>query len=253
MWPEALTLLTFIAAAGVAVTAGVVKGMVGFAMPMVLISGLGSFLSPELALAGLILPTLVTNGMQALRQGLRAAWESMRRFSLFLAVGGVALIASSQLVTVIPDRAFFLALGIPVTLYAILMLAGVPLTLKSAGKPVSVAMGIFAGAVGGISGVWGPMTVAYLTAYDLAKEEQMRVQGVVYGLGAVLLLGAHSVSGVLTAQTAPFSAMLIVPAVLGLWIGFAIQDRMDQALFKRATLVVLCVAGLNLIRRGLGF
>ena len=48
--------------------AGVVKGMVGFAMPMIMISGMGSFVSPELALAGLILPTLVTNGWQAMRQ-----------------------------------------------------------------------------------------------------------------------------------------------------------------------------------------
>ena len=34
--------------------AGVVKGAVGFAMPMIMISGFSSFLTPELALAGLI-------------------------------------------------------------------------------------------------------------------------------------------------------------------------------------------------------
>jgi len=50
----------------VGLVAGVVKGMVGFAMPMIMISGMSSFISPELALAGLILPTLSTNGWQAL-------------------------------------------------------------------------------------------------------------------------------------------------------------------------------------------
>ena len=44
-----------------ALIAGLVKGVVGFALPMVMISILGSVVSPELALAGLILPTLVTN------------------------------------------------------------------------------------------------------------------------------------------------------------------------------------------------
>jgi uncharacterized membrane protein YfcA len=36
-----------------------------------------------------------------------------------------------------------------------------------------------------------------------------------------------------------------------MWLGFKLQDRMDQALFRRATLIVLMVAGANLIRRGL--
>lgn len=65
--------LTLLICLAVAMLAGVVKGMVGFAMPMILVSALSSFLTPELALAGLILPTVVTNGFQELRQGLRPA------------------------------------------------------------------------------------------------------------------------------------------------------------------------------------
>ena len=57
----------------VAIVAGFIKGMVGFAMPLVLISGLTIFLPPELALAGLIFPTVATNLFQALRQGGKAA------------------------------------------------------------------------------------------------------------------------------------------------------------------------------------
>ena len=44
---------------------------------------------------------------------------------------------------------------------------------------------------------------------------------------------------------------MIVPAAVGMAIGLRYQDRMDQALFRRATLAVLCLAGLNLLRRGL--
>jgi hypothetical protein len=87
----------------VAVLAGTIKGLVGFAMPMILISGLGSFLDPELALAGLILPTLVTNGVQALRQGAGAAWKSIKRFRLFLICGGVTLLVTAQFVRLLPS------------------------------------------------------------------------------------------------------------------------------------------------------
>ena len=68
---------------------------------------------------------------------------------------------------------------------------------------------------------------------------------------AVALVGAHVGSGVLRAQTVPFSLVLIVPAVLGMWIGGRLQGGIDKQLFRRLTLVVLAVAGLNLIRRGL--
>jgi len=52
-------------------------------------------------------------------------------------------------------------------------------------------------------------------------------------------------------ETLPFSLALSVPALLGMALGFAVQDRIDQALFRRATLIVLLLAGLNLLRRAL--
>ncbi|MBC6407989.1 MAG: sulfite exporter TauE/SafE family protein [Rhodobacteraceae bacterium] len=235
----------------VAVLAGMVKGMVGFAMPMVLISGLTTFLSPELALAGLILPTLVTNGMQALRQGVEAAIASVQKYSVFLGVGLVFLLCSAQLVRVLPQETLLLAIGVPITGFALLQLSGWQLVIRKKSLRVEAGIGAFAGFVGGLSGVWGPPTVAYLTAMNTPKEEQMRVQGVIYGLGAVALVFAHIGSGVLTLDTAPFSVLLVLPAVAGMWIGGKLQDRADQATFQKATLVVLLVAGINLVRRGL--
>lgn len=248
-----LTPPMLLAVFAVALLAGLIKGMVGFAMPMIMISGLGAVVGPELALAGLILPTVATNGIQALRQGWRAAWASVSRFRVFLLAGLVFLLASAQLVRVLPQSALLLAIGLPITAFALLQLAGRELRLSAPSRRMEIGVGAFAGAIGGISGVWGPPTVAYLTALGTEKREQMRVQGVIYGLGAVALLGAHVGSGVMNAQTAPFSAALLVPALAGMWLGSRLQDRIDQAQFRRATLAVLLVAGANLIRRGLGF
>lgn len=241
----------FAVALCVAVLAGIVKGVVGFGMPMILISGLTAFLSPELALAGLIVPTVVTNGMQALRQGIGAAWGSVKRFRLFLAAGFFTMITSAQLVRVLPPDVFLLVIGVPVAGFALIQLFGVVLHLPKPTTRLELGIGAFAGAIGGLSGMWGPPTVLYLTALGTEKTEQMRVQGVIYGLGAVALLGAHMGSGVFNAQTAPFSALLVVPAILGMWIGGRIQDRIDQKTFKRATLIVLSIAALNIVRRGL--
>ncbi|EBA16073.1 hypothetical protein RSK20926_05657 [Roseobacter sp. SK209-2-6] len=234
----------------VALLAGTVKGVVGFALPMILVSGLSLFLAPELALAGLILPTLVTNWMQALRQGLGAAFASLKRFKVFLLTGLVFLLLSAQLVRILSQQVMFLMIGGPVVLFVLLQLLGIPLRIAKPTRLVEMAIGGFAGFIGGVSGVWGPPTVAYLTALETEKSEQVRVQGVIYGMGAIALLFAHIGSGVVRAETLPFSIVLIAPAVCGMWIGGRLHDRVDQKMFRRATLIVLLLAGANLLRRG---
>jgi uncharacterized membrane protein YfcA len=242
----------FALALSVAFIAGIVKGMVGFAMPMILISGLSTVISPELALAGLILPTLATNGLQALRQGWRAALESLLRFKGYLGTLLVVLLISAQLVRVIPADVLLLIIGVPIVLFAATQLAGIPLRIASpSSRVVEISIGAFAGFIGGLSGVWGPPTVAYLTALDTPKADHIRVQGVIYGLGAFVLLFAHIGSGVVRTETIPFSLALLVPAFVGMWLGLKVNDRIDQKVFRKATLFVLFFVGLNLIRRGL--
>ena len=47
------------------------------------------------------------------------------------------------------------------------------------------------------------------------------------------------------------SSVLLVCSLIGMAVGFFLQDRMDQDRFRRLTLAVLVIAGLNLVRRGL--
>ncbi|MBE9636625.1 sulfite exporter TauE/SafE family protein [Salipiger mangrovisoli] len=234
----------------VAALAGLIKGMVGFAMPMIMISGLGSLVSPELALAGLILPTVATNALQALGEGPRAAWETAKRFKVLLVVALAMLAISAQLVRVLPVQVLLAMIGGPVFVFCLLQLAGWKPNLPNGSTPrIEATVGAVAGFIGGMSGVWGPPFVAYLTAIGTEKRDQIRVQGVAYGLGAIALVAAHTVSGVFSAQTAPFSAALLVPAMAGMWLGRRVHDRIDQSMFRKLTLIVLLVAALNLLRR----
>ncbi len=244
--------LQFALALALTLVAGFVKGAVGFAMPMIMISGLSSFLPPDLALAALILPTVVTNLRQALRQGVAAAVEAAKAFRFYLAIVLVFIAGAAQLVAVLPSWALYLILGVPVTGFAAMQLAGVRLVIRPEHRRLAeFLIGALAGFVGGVSGVWGPPTVAYLTALDTPKDEAMRVQGVIYGMGAVVLFFAHIRSGVLNWHTAPLSLAMVVPAMIGMTLGFALHDRLDPRRFRQATLAVLVVVGLNLIRRGL--
>lgn len=239
------------AALAVAFLAGIVKGVVGFAMPLVILSGLSTFATPELALAGLILSTVVTNTLQAARAGLDNAKASLWKIRRFLIAGSLMLIVGALAVPYIAPQTYFLMIGIPIILFVVSQLLGwAPHSFRQTAR-VDIAIGLFAGFFGGVGGIWGPPTVAYLTALNTPKRTQMQLQGIIYGTGAVFLLGAHLVSGILRSDTLLFSAVLVVPAVLGMWVGTSVQDRIDQTAFRRATLVVLLIAGLNLVRRGL--
>jgi uncharacterized membrane protein YfcA len=112
-------------------------------------------------------------------------------------------------------------------------------------------VGLLAGSLGGMTGTWGPPTVLYLIALETPKAKQILVQGVVYGIGSVSLLLGHVQSGVLNLTTLPFSVALVIPAFLGMRVGFAVSDRLNPELFRRITLIVLVLAGANLVRRGL--
>jgi uncharacterized membrane protein YfcA len=250
---DLIPLHLLVAAGAVAFFAGVIKGIVGFAMPMIIMSGLSTFVSPELALAGLLAPTVVTNGMQILRYGLNAVRRTVAQFRVFLAVAAVMILSSAQIVPLMSPQVYLLAIGVAVTCFAIWQLSGFapePGSLSQGGWHDGV-IGTVTGFIGGISGMWGPPTVAYLTAIGTEKREQMLAQGVIYGLGAVMLVIAHIGSGILNAQTLPLSLGLVPPAMIGMWIGGQISDRFDQKTFRKVTLLVLIIGGLNLLRRGI--
>jgi len=243
---------TVVAAFGVFFCAGFVKGAVGFALPMIAISGVGSLMSAEAALASLILPALVTNLQQSFRNGLAEATGTLRKywrlnFALFLLIGLFA-----QLVTLLSDAAYFVILGAMVTLAGSLQLVGWrPRFPPRLTNVVEWITGIIAGFFGGIAGVWGPPILLYLLARETPKVELVRAQGISFLVGSILLVGAHLISGVLNSATLPFSAWAIVPAIAGMVLGQVLQDRLDQDRFRRLTLLVLVLAGLNLLRRGL--
>ncbi len=245
-----LTPILLATALGITLMAGIIKGAVGFAMPLVMVSGLSSIMDPKLALAALIFPVVVSNGWQTFRQGVGPAWEAVKEFRRYLIIVCITIFLAAQTVNLIPDKVFYAVLGVPVVGLSLLQLLGLKLQIKPEHRNrTEWGIGLISGVLGGIAGTWGPTTVLYLMAINTPKAKQMVVQGVIYGLGSVTLLFAHLQSGILNRETVPLSALLLIPAGIGMWIGFRIQDRMDQALFRKVTLVVLVIAGLNLIRK----
>ncbi|SET45168.1 sulfite exporter TauE/SafE family protein [Paracoccus homiensis] len=249
-----LEIWQFWLAVGITAFAGFVKGAIGFAMPMIMLSAFGSLLPATTALAALILPTLLTNIQQAFRQGPDAARNSIRSFRWHIGTVLVFICVSAGFAQAIPQGIMYALLGVPIVLFASWQLAGRSLALPlHHRRRAEVGMGVIGGLYGGISGIWGPPLIILLLSLGVDKREQIRVQGVVFLLGAVVLLIAHLASGVLNAQTLPLSAVLCIPAFAGMLAGFVLQDRLDVVQFRRWTLILLVLTGANLVRRAFDF
>ncbi|HID66737.1 MAG TPA: sulfite exporter TauE/SafE family protein [Roseibacterium sp.] len=249
---ELMPLWALIAAFAVTLSAGVVKGAIGFALPLIIMSGLSLFLDPLVAVAGVIFPALFSNIQQVARYSWAETLGALKEHWRYILIVCVMILFVAQLITLVPERAFFLILGIPVVTLSLIQLLGVRFHIPPARRRVAEwSIGAFAGGLGGFTGTWGPPTVLYLIALETPKARQLLVQGVVYSLASVALLLGHLQSGVLNVSTAPFSALLLIPSFLGMRIGFLLGDRLDADLFRKITLIVLVVAGANLVRRGM--
>ena len=190
--------------------------------------------------------------MQVARHPRAEVWDAVQEYKRYIAVVCVLILVVTQFVVRVPERAFYLILGVPVVVLSVMQLAGIRFTVPDARRRVAEwGIGGLTGILGGFTGSWGPLTVLYLIALDTPKMRQLLVQGVVYSLGAACLLVGHLQSGVLNATTIPFSALLLVPIYLGMQIGFRAGAKLDADLFRKLTLMLLVIAGANLVRRGL--
>ena len=242
----------FLAALVVTLFAGFVKGAVGFAMPMILVSAFAVFLPQHLALAGLILPTLVTNLSQAFRQGVGPARETARTYRRFRIATVICIAISAPFADAIPRIVYLLMLGLPISIFAALQLMGRSLAIQLHHRDrAEWALGVVGGLYGGVSGIWGPPLLVFLLSTGADKLTMIRAQGVVFLIGAIALLASHLATGLANAQTLGFSVALCVPALAGLYAGYWVQDRMDQQRFRRWTQGLLVVTGLNMVQLAL--
>lgn len=254
MFHDSLALMplwAFFAAFGVTLVAGFVKGAIGFAMPLIMISGLSLFIDPLIAIAGIILPIVMSNFLQAIRFGWAEMKAAVQEYWRYILIVCISIVIVAQFVTSVPTQTFYLIVGVPVVILSVIQLMGVRFHIPEARRrSAEWSVGLVAGALGGLTGTWGPPTVLYLIALETPKAKQLLVQGVVYGLGSISLLAGHLQSGVLNLTTLPFSVALLIPAFLGMQVGFWMSDRLNPDVFRKATLIVLVVAGANLVRRG---
>ncbi len=239
--PENLALITF-----VFVLAGTVKGVTGIGLPTVSVAILSQFISPFEAISLVVFPILVTNLWQVIRAGVGV--ETLRKYRVLISLLIVTLFLTTYVTLAVSAELLLSIIGVAILLFAGLSLLSVspelPDRLDRAGQ---IAAGLGAGVLGGLTSIWAPPVVIYLLSRRTGPDEFVRAAGLFIFLGSLPLAIGYWNVGLLNAATAPVSALMVLPSLVGFSIGEFCRKRLNAETFRKIVLWLFLLMGLRLV------
>jgi len=240
-----------LAAFGVATftLAGAVKGLVGMGLPTIVMGLLAAVMPLPQAAALMVLPSFVTNIWQVWRGPsllplLLRLWPLLLGICVGAWLGAGWLTSGGKLATV--------ALGGALALYAGLGLATWHFELRSRHEPwLSAIAGVATGVVTAATGIYVIPAGPYLQAIGLKRDELVQALGLSFTVSTVALAAVLAFDGALQIAIAGVSALAVVPALAGMWLGQRLRARVDPERFRIYFLVALLAIGIHLIVRGM--
>jgi uncharacterized membrane protein YfcA len=243
-------IMLFSAIVATFVFAGFVKGVTGMGLPTVAMGVLGAMISPLAAASLLIVPSFVTNVWQLLA-GPRVGAVLKRLWPMMLAIL-VGTIAGSSLLTGGNTSVTTTALGAALVVYAVYTLFARQLRVPPRMEPwLSPVIGLVTGLVTGGTGVFVIPAVPYLQALGLEKDDLIQALGLSFTVSTIALAAGLALRGAYDSGNLGMSALALVPALIGMWIGQIARDRISPPTFRRWFLVALLVLGTEMLLRPL--
>ena len=228
--------------------AGIIKGFLGIGLPPAAMVMLTLVIETPVAISLLTLPIIFTNLFQYL--GCESRIEIAKKYWLF----GMSIMASifftSLFIMSFPKSIISVAIGFAMISFSLSQMFGAKISFGTS-SIWHVAMGMFAGILGGLSSIWSPPVAMYLLARNVSKAEFIGATGFLFLAGSVPLAIGLSFAGVLTIDTILHSLMGLIVVLVGFWVGEQLQARVQQDTFRRIVLWAFLIMGARLIAVGL--
>jgi len=224
---------------------GLVKGTLGFGMPMVALPIIAFIIPPTTAMILLCAPIFLTNFLQIkFKQGV----SSYRFLPMFLSLI-IGLIIGARLILEINVNTITQIIAVSIIFAALVNCFGIKIKNinKNHENTITSLIGFGSGILGGLSTFYGPPMLAYLVAVDLPKEKFVRTVSTMYFIGSFPLYGSLIYYGFATEEDLIFSLILIIPAFIAQQVGTKIRDKFNQKQFRICILITLIILGFSLL------
>ncbi|WLI05753.1 sulfite exporter TauE/SafE family protein [Pseudomonas sp. FP597] len=229
--------------------AGAVKGVIGMGLPTVAMGLLGLAMLPAQAAALLIIPSTVTNLWQLAFGGhlsalLKRLWPMLLLIFLGTGLGTVWLGMDG-------GRWVVRALGGALLVYALSGLFMPTFKVKtSTERWFGPVCGLITGLITSATGVFVIPAVPYLQALGLNRDQLVQALGLSFTVSTLALAAGLAWRGTLGGGEVTASLLALVPALLGMWLGQALRQRISAVLFKRIFFIGMALLGAHLLISG---
>jgi len=245
-----IDLFLLAAVATVYLLAGLVKGAMGFGLPVVAVTLLPFVVPVETALALNAIVIFATNIQQIrqageIRAGLTAAWPMMLGMALMVPVGAhfTVGIATATLMTI---------LGVFVLLFVVSSFLNPSLRIPHGWeRRTGFGMGLVSGFVGALTSAPGPIFVMYVHGLHLPRPVYMAALGFIMSLFGFVVGSSYIWVGVLGWEHLIPGLLGIPPAMLGMWLGDRWAARLPLETFRKIVLALLGLLACLIVRRAL--
>ncbi|WPU91688.1 sulfite exporter TauE/SafE family protein [Mucilaginibacter sabulilitoris] len=225
--------------------AGFVKGVAGMGLPTVAIAILSAIMSPVSAASLLIIPSFVTNCWQLFTGSnflalIRRLWVMM----LGILVG---TLAGTWLLTSANTIYASVGLGSALIVYAVHGLFAKPLSVPARlERLLSPVIGLTTGLINGGTGIFTLPAVPYIQALGLSKDDLIQALGLSFTVSTIALAMGLARGGAFHLGNITLSALAIIPALLGMWVGTRVRERISLTTFRRWFFILIAILGLEL-------
>jgi uncharacterized membrane protein YfcA len=226
--------------------AGVIKGAIGFGVPIVILSILTLALPVKEAIALTVLPAFAGN-LAMMREGGRVR-EILARFWPLLLTKAVCVGAGAAVLAWIPTQSLFLILGVVIITFSLFGERLPRIRLQPRQEKLAGAMiGAVSGLLAGTTTIFGPPMIMYMTALRLDRATYVATIGTLWSITNVFMLIAFGGTALLTLPLA-LASLAVAPVLLaGYPVGKTLRQRPDEQMFRRLIMVGLLVSGGRLI------
>lgn len=231
------------------VAGGLAKGVFGLGMPLVGLPVMVFAIPYPLAVAMFLVPNYTANGQQMFEGG--KALAHARRF-LWLLLPMLAVIPFSvrMLVSMTPETGL-LVLGALSIVFAVYQMFPVQLSCPPEREKIwNPIVGVAAGLLAGVSGIYGPVLIIYLMSLRMPKDDFVAALSMMYFTGSIAIGAMLAREAIVTWDVV--IASCIGAGIIGLMmvIGRVVRRRVDEVRYRKMILWLLVVMGGDMIRRG---
>lgn len=223
---------------------GFASGLAGFAMGFV-VSGIWlHILTPVQTTVLIVGYGLLTQGYGVWKLRHELTWKSIAPFIM----GGMIGVPIGTIVLTYLNPAYLrTGVGVLLVIYGTYGLAQPTLKPLPSNRLIDAGVGLANGVLAGLTGLPGFIITVWCQLRGWKKDLQRAIFQPVMLAAIAANLVSLGIAGAITADAMRLYLIGLPAMLAGLWVGFKLYGKLDDAAFRKVILVLLLLAGLGLI------